>query len=134
MRRRTQGIWKDNRGIATSLMEATLVIAIAAILSTVAIVTSSDQVSDADSSKSHSEVKLIGVSVLSFMQDTGYSPAYLAGTSNGPNDAIVEVLESEGSDPTDSTDTWALKNRKTDLLTNHLTLNNPGSSKVGYKR
>jgi hypothetical protein len=115
-------------------MEATLVIAIAAVLSTVAIITSSDQVSDADSATSHSEVKLIGVSILSFMQDTGYSPAYLAGTSNGPNDAIVEILGSEGSDPDDSTGTWNLKGRKADLLTNHLTQNNPGDSKVGYKR
>src|SRR4051812_26634789 len=134
MRRRNQSFWKDNRGIATSLMEASLVIAIAAVLSTVAIITSADQVADADTTTSHSEVKLIGVSVLSFMQDTGYSPAYLAGTSNGPNDSIVEILESEGSDPDDSTGTWPLKDGKTDLLSNHLTQNNPANSKVAYKR
>jgi len=115
-------------------MEATLVITIAAVLSTVAIISSSDQVADADTTTSHSEVKLIGVSILSFMQDTGYSPAYLAGTSNGANDSIVEILESDGSDPSDSTGTWSLKDKKTDLLTNHLTQNNPGNSKVAYKR
>jgi hypothetical protein len=134
MRKRSQGFWKDNRGLATSLMEATLVITIAAVLSTVAIITSSDQAADADTTTSHSEVKLIGVSVLSFMQDTGYAPAYLSGTSNGPNDAIAVILESEGTDPDDSTGTWPLKNGKVDLLSNHLTLNNPGDSKVGYKR
>ena len=134
MRKRSQGFWKDNRGIATSLMEATLVITIAAVLSTVAIITSSDQVADAETTTSHSEVKLIGVSVLSFMQDTGYSPAYLAGNKIGPNDAIAAILGSDGSDPSDSTGTWPLKDGKRDQLTNHLTLNNPGESNIAYTR
>lgn len=137
MRRRTATTWGNNRGIATSLMEATLVITIAAVLSTVAIITSSDQVSDADTTTGNSEVKLIGVSILSFMQDTGYAPAYLAGNKNGPSDTIAMILESEGSYPDDSTGTWPIgesANVTVDLLTNHLTQNNPGNSKVSYLR
>lgn len=140
MRTRSQGFWKDNRGIATSLMEATLVITIAAVLSTVAVITSSDQVSDANTTQGHSEVKLMGVSILSFMQDTGYAPAYLAGNKNGPNDEVAWILESDGSYPDDSTKTWPingakeLQSVKVDLLANHLTLNNPGNSKISYRR
>jgi type II secretory pathway pseudopilin PulG len=134
MRRRSQGLWTDNRGIATSLMEATLVITIAAVLSTVAIITSSDQVSDADSQTSNSEVKLIGVSILSFMQDTGYSPAFLAGNRIGPTDAITMILASGGNDPDDATGTWPLTDGKVDLLEHHLTRNNPADSNVPYTR
>jgi type II secretory pathway pseudopilin PulG len=137
MRLRTAGSWNNNRGIATSLMEATLVITIAAILSTVAIVTSGDQVGDADLERSSSELKLIGISVLSFMQDTGHAPAYLAGNLNGPNDSIVMLLESGGNDPDDSTGTWPIgegTSVKVDLLTNQINQNNPGDSKISYLR
>jgi type II secretory pathway pseudopilin PulG len=118
-------------------MEATLVITIAAILSTVAIVTSGDSVADADSEKGNSEVKLIGVSILTFMQDTGYAPAYLAGNQNGANDAIAMILESGGSYPDDSTGTWPIGESagvKIDLLTNQINQNNPGDSKISYLR
>lgn len=115
-------------------MEATLVITIAAVLSSVAIITSSDQVADADAQTGRSEVKLIGVSVLSFMQDTGYAPAYLAGNRNGPTDTVAMILESAGSTPDDATKTWPFADAKVDLLEHHLTRNNPGDSKVSYLR
>lgn len=115
-------------------MEATLVITIAAVLSTVAVITSSDQIADADAQTGSSEVKLIGVSVLSFMQDTGYAPAYLAGNRSGPADTVAMILESEGSTPDDATGTWPFKEAKADLLTHQLTTNNPGDSKVSYLR
>jgi len=125
---------KDNRGIATSLMEATLVITIAAVLSTVAVITSGDQVTDADINSGKSEVKLIGISVLSFMQDTGYAPAFLLGNKIGPNDGITMILESEGTDPDDSTGTWPLKDGAKDLLKHQIVENNPGDSKNPYIR
>ena len=134
MSTRIQSSLTDNRGIATSLMEATLVIAIAAVLSTVAVVSSSDQVTDADVNNGKSEVKLIGVSILSFMQDTGYAPAFLLGSKIGPNDGITMILESEGSDPDDSTGTWPLKDGPSDLLKHHIVENNPGDSKTAYIR
>ena len=115
-------------------MEATLVITIAAVLSTVAIITSSDQAADADTSKSSSEVKLIGVSILSFMQDTGYAPAFLNGTQVSANDPIAAILESQGSDPDDTTKTWPLKNAKIDLMEHQLTRDNPGDSNIPYLR
>ena len=133
MRRPIQRFMADNRGIATSLMEATLVITIAAVLSSVAVAISSDQVADADRANSSSEVKLIGVSILAFMQDTGHAPAFRSGDAIGASDPFTPILETEGSDPDDTTGTWpGAENR--DLLDNHLNRNNPAESGVAYVR
>jgi type II secretory pathway pseudopilin PulG len=134
VRTRIQKLLRDDRGLATSLMEATLVITIAAVLSSVAVITSSDQINDADINNGKAEAKLIGVSILSFMQDVGYAPAYLIGNKIGPNDAIAMILESEGTDPDDSTGTWPLKDATTDLLRNQIVSNNPGDSMTSYVR
>lgn len=123
----------DDRGIATSLMEATLVITIAAVLSSVAVAISSDQVTDADIATGSSEVKLIGVSILAFMQDTGYAPAFRSGTAIGPSDPFTLILETEGSDPDDTTGTWPSPENR-DLLDNHLNRNNPAASGLAYVR
>ena len=134
MRNLIQRLWTDNRGIATSLMEATLVVTIAAVLSSVAVITTSDQVSEADTTSSTSEVKLIGVSILSFMQDTGYAPAYLNGDATGPNDTITMIIQTEGSEPSDGTKTWPSDKSGRELLDNQIIHNNPGGSGIPYKR
>lgn len=134
MRNAIQRLWKDNRGIATSLMEATLVVTIAAVLSSVAVITTSDQVSDANTTNSTTEVKLIGVSILSFMQDCGYAPAYLNGNATGPNDTITMVVQTGGSDPFDETKTWPSPKSGRESLDNQINHNDPGGSGIPYKR
>lgn len=115
-------------------MEATLVITIAAVLSSVAVISSGDQVNNADLNNGKAETKLIGVSILSFMQDTGYAPAFLLGNKIGPNDGIAMILESEGTNPDDSTGTWPLKDGTMDFLQHQIVGNNPGDSKTSYVR
>jgi len=115
-------------------MEATLVITIAAILSTVALVTAGDQLTDADLRTGESEVKLIGVSTLTFIQDTGFAPAYLAGNKTGPNDTFAAILETSGTKPDDATGTWPTANFTTDTVEHQIARNNPGDSQIAYPR
>ena len=89
-------LWKDNRGLATSLMEVTLVLAISAVISGVAISLTNDQLDGANEQSCNGELKLLGVSLLAFMQDTGKTPAFRQGTATGPEAAYFSVLESGG--------------------------------------
>ena len=97
MRSRLTQLWTDNRGLATSLIEVSMVIAITAVLTSVAMEVSTTQVTSANTQTGNSEIKLIGVSVLSFIQDTGFVPAFKSGQSVGPNDGFVLVRESNES-------------------------------------
>src|SRR5688572_23808448 len=124
----------NSRGIATSLIEATLVVTIAAVLSSVALTFVGDQTGDAQVNTGQSEVKLIGISILSFIQDTGFAPTYRSGLQTGPNDPGYAVLETSGSEPSDSTATWPQDLSFRDQVHNHLVMNQPGGLAPGYRR
>src|SRR5690349_4518387 len=83
--------WIDSRGLATSLMETVLVIAIAAILTSMAIVASMNQIEDARLTRAAADTKAIGVAIHTFMHDTGVAPAFKKGTAHGPNDEIFRL-------------------------------------------
>src|SRR5437867_1150134 len=91
-----------NRGIATSLIEAVMVIAIAAIISSMAIVASMNKVEDARLTRAVGDTEQIGIAIHSFMHDTGFAPAFKEGNATGPNGEIFLVLESGGTTPVDN--------------------------------
>jgi type II secretory pathway pseudopilin PulG len=132
--RRLLGRLTNDRGIATSLIEATLVITIAAVLSSVALTLVGDQTGDAQVNNGQAEVKLIGISILGFIQDTGFAPAFRSGLETGPNDLTYAVLETSGSEPSDSTATWPQDRSSRDQVYNHLVVNQPGGIAPGYRR
>ena len=128
-------ILKDNRGMATSLIEVVLVIAIVAVLSTVAMVAAIDNIEQARLSRAIADTQQIGIAIHSFLQDTGFAPAFKSGDARGPNDPVFLVLETEGSDPTvaDSLH-WPTEAADRDLLENHLIKNRPLGTAARYPR
>lgn len=129
------GTLKDNRGIATSLIETVLVIAIVAVLSTVAMVASIDNIEQARLSRAIADTEQIGIAIHSFMQDTGFAPAFKSGDARGPNDAIFLVLESDGSEPAIAESlNWPADAKDRDRLENHLIKNTPQGTGTRYPR
>ena len=127
--------WVNNdRGFG--LMEAVLVIAILAIVSTIALVATMHHIEDARLSRAMADTELIGISIHSFMQDTGWAPVFKSGTARGPEDDMFLVLQSDGSDPgADMTLDWPLTDAVLrDRLENQLIKNQPGGSGAPYPR
>jgi hypothetical protein len=117
----------DERGIATSLIEATTVVAIAAVLTGVALVAATERVDDANLANGQGEVKLIGVSILSFMQDNGFPPVFRSGAARSAENEIFMILDG-GSEPDDATGQWSQGLR--DHFDHHLVHNTPGTDSV----
>src|SRR2546426_8496431 len=90
---------QDNRGMATSLLEAVMVIAIVAVIAGVALVSAMEQIESAKLSRAVSDAETIGVSIHTFMHDTGFAPAFKAGNARRPEDEIFSVLETGRSNP-----------------------------------
>ena len=119
----------DSRGLATSLLETVLVVAIAAILSSMAIVASINKVEDARLARAIADTNAIGVAIHTFMHDTGFAPAFKRGTAHGPNDEIFRMLESDGSDPgVEASLHWPTEATDRDRFENHLSKNQPGGN------
>jgi type II secretory pathway pseudopilin PulG len=125
----------DNRGVATSLIETVMVIAIAAIISSMAIVASMDKVEDARLSRAIADTEGIAVAIHSFMHDTGFAPAFKKGSAYSSNDPIFLILESGGDDPTaDESLDWPTGEEDRDRLENQLIKNMPGGTAFPYPR
>ena len=123
----------NNRGLATSIIEVTLVIAITATLASVAA-SGFAKLDDANSIRAGRDTELIAMAMLGFMQDTGVPPAFKSGLAALPTDEIFFVLESEGEDVDDETDSWPTDPDEIDLLENHLVKNQPDLIAPGYLR
>ena len=124
---------QSERGVATSLLEATLVIAIAAVISSVALIAGVRRMDDAKVAQAVADAQMIGISIQSFITDTGFAPAFKFGNAHSPQDDIFLVLQSGGNDPIiDSSLDWPDATNKTtgaeqrDLLANQLVTNQPG--------
>lgn len=118
---------KDSRGAATSLIETALVVAVVAILASSTMVPSTETFDRAGVAHAAADTKAIAAAVHSFMQDTGLAPAFKSGTAHGPNDPVLFVLTTEGSDPLiDSSLGWPKADQG--LIENHLVKNRPGGS------
>lgn len=125
----------SDRGMATSLIETVLVIAIVAIVSSVALVSAMGHMEDAKVAQAAKDTEIIGVSIHSFMHDTGYAPAFRSGNARGPQDDVFSVLETEGSEPlADESLNWPAEAGSRDRLENQLLENRPGEIGVPYPR
>src|SRR5437870_3766583 len=89
---------KGEEGLATSLLEAALVIAIVAVVSTIAFVAAMQHIEDARLSRAIADAEMIGIAIHSFMHDTGFAPVFKNGNARGAEDEIFLVLQSDGSD------------------------------------
>jgi type II secretory pathway pseudopilin PulG len=129
---------RSDRGVSTSLIEAVVVIAIAAVLLSVGLSTGLDKLEDSKVSKAEADTKAIGLAIHSFVQDTGFAPAFKDGDAHGPAAEIFLVLETEGADPSLAPDldlNWPEDPEDRDLLGNHLIKNQPsGSEETRYPR
>jgi type II secretory pathway pseudopilin PulG len=130
---------KDERGIATSLLEAVLVIAIVAIVSAIALTAAMNHIENARLARAASDTEAIAISIHSFMHDTGFAPAFKNGNARGPGDDIFLVLETGGSDPfidpmAGMSLHWPMHAADHDLLENQLVKNKPGNTGTAYPR
>jgi type II secretory pathway pseudopilin PulG len=120
---------RGQAGVATSLLEAALVISIVAVVSSVAIVAAIRHLDDARLSRAMADTQMIGISIQSFMHDTGWAPAFKSGTARGPQDPIFLVLESGGSDSAiQSSLDWPTDQTQFEQLENQLIKNLPGGT------
>ena len=126
---------KDERGMATSLLEAVLVIAIIAIVSAIALTAAMNHIENAKLARAVADTEAIGISIHSFMHDTGFAPAFKNGNARGPEDAIFLVLETDGSNPpADMSLHWPMETSNHDRLENQLIKNKPGDTGMPYPR
>jgi len=122
-------------GIATSLLEAALVIAIVAVLSSIALVAAMRHIEDARLSRAMADAQMIGISIHSFMNDTGFAPVFKSGNARGLADDIFLVLQTDGNDAgVDSSLHWPAAGNSRDRLENQLMKNQPGGTGAPYPR
>jgi type II secretory pathway pseudopilin PulG len=118
-----------NRGVATSLIEAVLVIGIVAVITGMALTAAMDRLEDARVSRAMADAEMIGISIHSFMHDTGFAPAFKSGDALGPDAEIFSVLASGGSKPgMDASLNWPTEDEEYERLENQLIRNRPGYS------
>jgi type II secretory pathway pseudopilin PulG len=126
---------RGESGIATSLLEAALVIAILAIVSTMALMAAMRHLDDARLTRAMGDTETIGISIQRFMQDSGWPPVFKSGDARGPQDDIFYLLQSDGSDPIfDSSLNWPTTDSRRDRLENQLIKNQPGGMGAPYPR
>jgi type II secretory pathway pseudopilin PulG len=126
---------RGEAGAATSLLEAALVIAILAIVSTMALVAAMKHLDDARLSRATADAQMIGISIDSFMHDTGWAPVFKSGTARGPEDDMFLVLQTDGSEPqADTSLNWPTEDSQRDRLDNQLIKNKPGGTGAAYPR
>ncbi len=128
-------IFRSDRGVATSMIEAVVVLAISAILAYAALLSAMDNIEDARVSRAITDTQEIGIAIHSFMRDTGFAPAFTAGDARTPDDPVFLVLETAGSNPTaDEALHWPTDLQDRDSLENQLIKNRPGNSAIPYPR
>lgn len=124
-----------DRGIATSLLETVLVLAIIAVISSVALSSALDKIEDARMARAIADAEQLGIAVHSFMNDTGFAPAFKSGDARGPNDNIFLVLETAGSEPAMAPLlSWPAAPLDRDRLENQLLKNRPAGTGAPYPR
>ncbi len=125
----------DERGMATSLIEVVVVVAIVAVISSVALAAAMDKLEDAKISRAMADVQTIGISIHSFMHDTGLAPVFRSGDAHSPNDPMFLVLETAGNAPSaDSELNWPTEPGDRDRLEHQLITNRPNETGAPYPR
>ena len=126
---------KGENGLATSLLEAALVMAIIAVLSSIALVAAMRHVEDARLSRAMADAQMIGISIHSFMHDTGFAPVFKNGNARGPEDDMFLILQTDGNDAgVDSSFDWPTDTSARDRLENQLMKDQPGGAGTPYPR
>lgn len=130
----------DRRGIAVSLLEATAVIAVGAILASAGTTMVADKIQDARVSAAHQDVSTIAGGMAMFDKNLNRFPVFKDGQKTGRADDVFFLLVSESGDaPDDATagDSWKLPERlavtnattrEWDTIENHLGFNSPGGN------
>src|SRR2546426_12515129 len=96
--------FKDAKGVATSLIEATATVAVGAVLAGVAIGGAIDAINDSKIQAAIGDVSSIGQGVITFYKDNAFFPLFKDGNKTGSGDFFFDDLVSEnGTYPTDST-------------------------------
>jgi len=96
---------RDNKGVATSLIEATATVAVGAVLASVAVSGAIDAINNAKVQAAIGDVTAIGQAVTSFYSDNDFFPLFSDGnkTGAGPTNKFFGFLVSEnGTFPTDT--------------------------------
>ncbi len=122
----------DNRG--TGLVEIVVVISIIAILAGVGGSRLLLSIEDARVARAVSDTEQIAVAILNFAQDTGFAPAYKSGEETSGNDDVFYVLETDGDDAIDDTNSWPTDDDEIDRVENHLIENEPDDAGPSYRR
>ena len=95
---------KSNKGVATSLIEATATVAVGAVLAGVAVGGAIDAINDSKIQAAIGDASSIGQGVITFYKDNAFFPLFKDGTATGSIDTFFQDLVSEnGTYPTDST-------------------------------
>src|SRR5437588_10987368 len=84
----------NDKGVATSLVEATATIGVGAVLATVAIGAGVNAINDAKVQTAVEDVRQIGQGVFSFYKDNNFYPMFTDGSKTGPNDPNYRQLVS----------------------------------------
>jgi general secretion pathway protein G len=112
-----------------TMLEMTVVLAVIGIMSAVLAPMLLNYMDDAKISKAESDVKVIGGTVVKLTRDVAHFPLYKDGTKTTGVVPDIELLEGPGNNPVDhATMPWLTTTKKA-ALEDHLTKNNPGTTK-----
>ena len=108
-----------------TLIEVAAVVAITATLAAVVIPVAMDKIAAGRTTGALEDCKYIGTAIASFYRDTEAWPARRGATADYYT--VLRSGESDSTDPADVTTKWALLTTS-DLLHNHLVIDNPGGT------
>ena len=95
--------FRDSKGVATSLIEATATVAVGAVLAGVAVGGAIDAINDSKVQAAIGDVSLIGQGIITFYKDNAFFPLFTKGNKTGAGDDFYGFLVSEnGTYPTDT--------------------------------
>ena len=89
------GRLRNERGVATSLIEATATIAVGAVLASVAVGSALDAINDSKIQAASADVTSIGQGVITFYKDNTFFPLFKDGSRTGAGDPFFDDLVSE---------------------------------------
>jgi hypothetical protein len=111
LKQMVNGMIKDAKGVATSLIEATATIAVGAVLAGVAVGGAIDAINDSKIQAAIGDVSSVGQGVITFYKDNAFFPLFKGGDKTGAGDTFFEDLVSEnGTYPTDDTAVLGVSN------------------------
>src|SRR6266850_7434628 len=87
--------FKDAKGVATSLIEATATVSVGAVLAGVAIGSAIDAINDSKVQAAVADLQAIGGGVTTFYKDTFLFPGFKRSLETSPTNDIFDVLVSE---------------------------------------